>query len=84
MLHILSGKVGGSYRLSILLGVVILLFVGASPINANAQDKGFDLGRETKSLKLKKRDLPGVEGAKFAAVRGRIKKWRGQDAFTRA
>lgn len=36
-------------------------------------DEGFDLGRESKSLKLKKQDLPNVEGAKFAAVRGRIK-----------
>lgn len=45
-----------------------LLF--ATPVNA---EEGFDLARETKSLKLKKRELAQIDGAQYAAVRARIK-----------
>ena len=46
--------------------------IAITSLTAQAEE-GFDLARETKSLTLKKRDLPAIEGAQFAAVRARIK-----------
>lgn len=40
---------------------------------AQPENEGFDLERETKSLRLTKKDLPDVEGAQYAAVKARVK-----------
>lgn len=53
--------------------LIIGLANGFTTIVNAAEPEGFDLEKEAKALRLKKHELPGIEGAQFAALKGKIK-----------
>lgn len=67
---------GLSYRstfVSRAFALTLCLVNGITATVSAAEPEGFDLEKEAKALRLKKHELPGVEGAQFAALKGKIK-----------